>query len=346
MSVLDVFNSDFFGVVSMTKALDLKPYKPMWLGSLGLFQQSGITTKIAVIEERHGRLSLVPTSARGTNVTTENRMPRKAIPFLVPHLALTSGLQADDIQSVRAFGQENQVETIAQKSLEITSSLRDDIEVTKEYQRYGALQGIVYDADMSTVIYNFYTAFGVTPPTQVFPLSAADTGAVKNACTTVIRTIHTALGAKQHTGVIGLAGDAWFDAFTANAEVKNAYDRWQDGRFLRSSQIAGEQGYTVGADNQPGFEYGGITFLNSRACIGANKFIDTNHCRFFPIGVADLFVEINAPADYVETVNTVGLPFYAKQERMKWDKGIEFEVQANPLIMPTLPGVLVDGTKT
>src|SRR3990167_3541820 len=140
MTVLDVFNSDFFGIVSMTRALDLKPYVPKWLGSLGLFGNESIETRVAVIEERHGRVSLVPSSAYGTNVTTEESMSRKAIPFLVPHYAQTNGLLASDIQSVRAFGQENQVETIAGKTLEKTSQLRDNIEMTKEYQRYGAIQ--------------------------------------------------------------------------------------------------------------------------------------------------------------------------------------------------------------
>ena len=347
MAVLDIFNSDFFGVVSMTQALDLIPYKPNWLGSLGIFQQRSVSTTTVVIEERHNRLSLVPTSARGTNVTTENRKPRKGIPFLTNHLALTSGMQADDVQNIRAFGQENVTETVAGKVNEITTALRDDIEITKEYHRYGALKGIVLDADMSTTVYNFYTAFGVTPPTKAFPLSVdgSATGALKQDCIDVTRTIHLALGGKMLTGIIGLAGDTWFDAFVSNAEVRAAYDRWQDGLLLRSTQIGGA-GYMLGADGQPGFTFGGITFLNSRAAIGANPFIPLDECRFFPTGVPDLFIEVNSPADYIETVNTPGMPFYAKQERMKFDKGVEIEVQANVLTIPTLPGVLVQGTQT
>jgi len=344
MAVLDIFNSDFFGVVSMTQALDLIPYKPNWLGSLGIFQQRSINTTVAVIEERHNRLSLVPTSARGTNVTTENRKPRKGIPFLVPHLALTSGMQADDVQNIRAFGQENVTETVASKVNEITTSLRDDIDVTKEYHRYGALQGIVLDADLTSTIYNFYTAFNVTPPTQDFAFTTSTTD-IKQLCIDVTRVIHLALGGKMLNGIIGICGDDWFDALVSHATVKTAYDRWQDGLLLRTTQIGGA-GYMLGVDGQPGFTYGGITFLNSRAAIGANPFIPADECRFFPTGVPDLFLEINAPADYIETVNTSGMPFYAKQERMKMDKGIDIEVQANPLIMPTLPGTLVQGTQS
>jgi hypothetical protein len=34
---------------------------------------------------------------------------------------------------------------------------------------------------------------------------------------------------------------------------------------------------------------------------------------FFPVGVPGLFRQYNAPADFVETANTIGLPRYAKQ---------------------------------
>lgn len=344
MVSLDIFNSDFFGVVSMTAALDMIPYTPNWLGSQGLFKSVGITTDVAVVEERHGRLSLVPTSARGTNVTTEKRMARKGIPFKVPHLALTDGLMADDVFKIRAFGTENITETVAGKVMELVTQLRADIDVTKEYHRHGALQGIVYDSDLATPIYNFFTAFGVSEPTVDFDFTTTTTD-IKQLCINVIDKIETSLGGVMFNGVVGLADSAWFDALVAHPVVKTAYDRWMDGNMLRTLQTGGA-GHFAGNGGQQGFEYGGITFYRSRAAIGANKFITANTCRFFPIGVPDLFLEINAPAEYIETVGTTGKPFYVKQERMKWDKGIEFEVQANPLIMPTRPGCLVKGTKS
>jgi len=344
MVALDVFNSDFFGVVSMTHAMDLRPYNPQWLGSQGLFVTKGIETDVAVIEERYGRLSLVPTSARGTTTTTEKRMRRKGRPFQVPHLSLTDGLMADDVFKIRAFGTENVMETVAQKVADITDQLRMDIEVTKEYHRYGAIQGKVYDSDLNTVIHNYFTDFGIVESSVEFDFLDSDTN-TKQLCTDVIRLMHTALGDTMYTGIVGLAGDDWFDSLIGHASVATAYDRWMDGRLFQTQQIGGA-GYFVGPDGQQGFNYAGITFLNSRAAIGSNKFIEDDECRFFPLGVPDLFLEINAPADYIETVGTTGKPFYAKQERMRFDKGIEFEVQANPLLIATRPKCLIKGTLT
>jgi hypothetical protein len=345
MVMLDTFNSDHYGVVSLTEALEMIPYQPNWLGSMpGLFKNSGITTTTAVIEERHGLLSLVPTSARGTTVTTEVRKNRKVLAFPVPHIALTSGLLADDVQNVRAFGTEDVTETVAGKVNEITTQLRDDIEITKEFHRHGAIQGIVYDADLTTVIYNFFTAFGVAEQTEEFDFFET-TANIKQSVTNVIRKMHIALGGVMFTGIVGLCGDQFFDELVSHPTIRLDFDRWRDGHLFRTQQIGGA-GYFTGPDGQDGFVYGGVTFFNSRAAIGEEKFIPTDVCRFFPLGVPNLFKEVNAPADYIETVNTVGRPYYVKQERMKWDKGIEFEVQSNSLIMPTRPKVLIKGTMT
>ena len=52
-----------------------------------------------------------------------------------------------------------------------------------------------------------------------------------------------------------------------------------------------------------------------------------------------------APGDFIETVNTRGIKIYAKQERMKFDKGIELHTQSNVLYMCTRPAALVRGVK-
>ena len=46
------------------------------------------------------------------------------------------------------------------------------------------------------------------------------------------------------------------------------------------------------------------------------------------------------PANYMETVNTIGLPYYAKQEPMDFDKGIEVETQSNPIHLCTRPAAI------
>lgn len=57
------------------------------------------------------------------------------------------------------------------------------------------------------------------------------------------------------------------------------------------------------------------------------------------------FITRYAPANYTETVNTMGLPMYAKAEPRKFNKGFDIEAQTNPLNLCTRPGAIVKLTK-
>ena len=94
------------------------------------------------------------------------------------------------------------------------------------------------------------------------------------------------------------------------------------------------------------FEFGGIIFENYRGGIGATPFIGANDCHFFPVGVPGLWRTIYGPADYEETVNTVGLPRYAKQWPSPNGKGRSLESQMNAINYCTRPKVLMKGTTT
>lgn len=60
---------------------------------------------------------------------------------------------------------------------------------------------------------------------------------------------------------------------------------------------------------------------------------------FYPLGVAELFIEAYAPADWIETVNTTALRRYAKQEMLDFNRGVMIETQQNVLPLYTIPGV-------
>jgi Phage major capsid protein E/Phage portal protein, lambda family len=68
---------------------------------------------------------------------------------------------------------------------------------------------------------------------------------------------------------------------------------------------------------------------------------------FFPVGVPGLFRQYNAPADFVETANTIGLPRYAKQAvDQQFARWVMLHVQSNPLPICTRPRVLIKGKRT
>jgi hypothetical protein len=62
--------------------------------------------------------------------------------------------------------------------------------------------------------------------------------------------------------------------------------------------------------------------------------------------VPGLFRTAYAPADYVETVNTLGRQMYAKQYEMANGKGIHIDTQMNALNYCTRPKALIKGKRT
>ncbi len=93
------------------------------------------------------------------------------------------------------------------------------------------------------------------------------------------------------------------------------------------------------------FEFGGATWERYRTGAKAtadlgSPYIGHSEARVVVKGVPELFITRFAPADYEETVNTVGLPFYAKQWARQDGKGRHLQVQMNAISLCTRPGVL------
>jgi hypothetical protein len=334
MPMLDVFKSDVYGVVSLTAAINKLPFVPSRLGQLGVFKKKGVTTTSIVVEEQRGKLFLVPTAARGSNPNVYGGKKRQARSFVVPHVPLIGNVFADDVQNIRAFGSETEVQAVADLVNDKLQGMRQALETTLEWMRIGAINGLVYDADGIAVIYNWFTEFGITPPTTTLDFTANGNKAVKMMCNDVRRKIEDALGMSPYTGIRAICGTTIYDVISGSTEVNHAYFRPQDSAFLRESHVRGE------------FTYGGVTFEEYRGKIGTlhsdGSFIPPTQIYFFPEGTTDIFQEIYAPANFVETVNTMGKPVYAKQRPMDWEMGIELHCQTNPLVICTRPGVLIN----
>lgn len=326
MPMLDVFNNNAFSTVSLSQAINKAPYKPNRLGELGIFEDRALTTTVAVLEEKHGVLSVLPTAARGTMETVAGRKDRKTYAFPVPHIPYNDAVMAAEVQDVRAFGSETELETVAAVVNDKLIDMRANHEVTFEWHRVGALKGKILDADGSE-LFDLATIFGISIDETDFVLGTSGTD-VKGKCTTVIRKMDAALGATPYSAIHVICGDTFFDKLVAHPVVEAAYQRWMDGEFLRTNQL------------RTGFPFAGMFFENYRGNVGGTAWIEATYAYAFPVGVRGLFLHHSAPADFMETVNTRGMRLYAKQERMPFDKGVQLHTQSNPLIICTRPKAL------
>lgn len=325
-NVLDVFKADAFSMSSLTDAVNQIPFVPGKAGRLGIFKESGVSTTSIQVEEQAGSLSLIPKRERGAPPNQNKHGRRTVRNFNIPHLPLEDQVLASEVQNVRSFGG-TQLQGVQEVVNSRMAEMVNKHDATVEYGRIGALKGVIYDADGSTVIYDLFTEFGLSQTSVDFVLGTAGTN-VKGKVHTVKRAVETVLGQLTYQRMHVFAGKDWFDKFVAHAEVKAAYERWQDGLFLRS-------------DQRDGFEFAGVTFEEYRGSIGGVAFVPDAEAYAFPTGVAGLFRTVYAPADTMAAANTPGLPRYAMLERMKYDKGVDVLTESNPLSYCVRPGVLV-----
>jgi hypothetical protein len=331
----DVFNSRLFETVSLTAAINAQPYVPNFLGELGVFEEKGVETTTVFVEVENETLSLVPATPRGAPGTPNSSTKRDGVAFAAPRLMVSDALLADEVQNVRAFGSEDQLQGVEQKRDQKLARAGRNLDLTLEYHRLGAVQGLVLDASGST-IYDLFSKFGISaPPDITFELDqAAGTAQIRKRISQVTRAIEDGLGAYRGLlrGVTALCGDGFWDALTNHAELVNLYLNQTAANDLRE------------ASPLQTFVFGGFRWANYRGY--GDVAISSNNCRFVPMGVPELFQTTFVPADYMEAVNTVGLPRYAKAEVMRMDRGIELESQSNPITICTRPKALIKGTLT
>jgi hypothetical protein len=338
----DIFNGDAFGVVELTDAINKIQFVPGRLGQMGIFTERSVRTTSIAIEEKGGVLTLVAPTARGAPGSTLDKTKRKIRSIAVPHFEINDAVMAEEVQGVRAFGSENEVETVMGKVAERLGDHTVSFAATQEYARVGAYKGIITYADGSTT--NLFTFFEVSQHTEIdFDLdnAAPASGVLRKTCAGAVRDIAKALDGVPYSGVHAICGDDFFDDLLAHKEVVESYKGTPMAEVLRQGYVLTSGQKIFGA-----FEFGGIVWENYRGTVGGTAFVNSNKCHLAPMGTPGLFLSYYAPADYMETVNTIGQRLYAKQYDMPNGKGVNLDSQMNSLEICLRPNALIQGKRT
>lgn len=326
---------------TLTDAVNRMPYVPRRVQSMGLFEERGITTSGIMVEERDGVLNLVQTTPRGGVATQQPVSKRTARNFESRRVCLVRNINVDEVLNVRAFGSETgqqDLESFIRMELE---EMVPSIDMTVEHLMLGALKGVIYDADGSTVIYNLFTEFGVSQESeQNFNFATATAADLVLDCNNIKRKIQDNLGAAQFDRIHAFCSPEFFDALVSNQYVRDTYSRAQGvheftsqiGGFLRESHV-----------REAPFLWNGIWWEEYRGQLGGTSFIAANKAIFFPVGVAGLFKCYYAPADF-RGGQGIGRPRYARMLAESPDgRSVPLEVSSYPLPICTRPKVLMKG---
>ncbi len=337
--MLDIFGNDAFSVLRLTAQINEIDHVPGRAGELAFVGVgAGVPVTTITVESKKEILSLIPTSARGGPGDQANQAKAKLRPINIPHIKKEEKIGAAQVQDVRAFGTEDQLAGVEQVVSNAMLQLTRDHDLTLEHHRLGALRGKIFDADGTTLLNDLFSLFGVTQEAEFdFDLGTAGTE-VRTKCHEVIRIMkrNAKLAIPSSANVHALCSDSFFDALVEHPNVKGVYD----GYFAAERRLG--ESFVHGI-----FEFGGIFFENyqgtddnSTVAIAADK------CSLFWSGIPGMYSEWYAPATFMETVNTIGLPRYAKlAPDPKFNEWIELHTQQNPLPICLRPKTLIKAKK-
>jgi hypothetical protein len=307
MATMDVFKGDAFSMMSLLAAIKNVDYKPSFLGSLKLFNEAPQDTRVVAIESVDETLSLISTSVDGAPPAQLSATKRKLRNFQTVRLAKASTIKAAEVQNIRAFGSETELMQVQAEVASRLSRLVNDLELTLENHRLGAIQGIVVDADGSTEIVNFYTEFGVAQDSDdSINFTTIAVGSVRPYFEAIRRSIiRSGKGlVTNDTKVYALVGDDYWDGLVNHSEVRQLY----------LNTMAAQE--ALGKPTAFGtFTFAGITFVNYRG---------TDDNSTVAIGAKNAKFFCDAPGLF----------------QVAWGRG-EF-IDAPPKGVPQLPLVLPD----
>lgn len=339
MATMDVFNNNAFGVTSLSGFVQKMDFKPQLLGSLGLFQPMPVRSRSIFVDRTDGNLTLIPSSADGAPPAELVRDSRDAVPLRTTRLAKSSTLYAHQLDSLRASGSETELMAVQTELQRRLSRLRDDMDLTHEHMRLGALQGKVLDADGTTVIYDYEDEFDEAIPAAVSFELDVNTTDVHAICKGIARGMaRSGKGSLVGATIHALCGDSFYDALVSHPNVEKFYLNQSDARALRQAQ----------GEIFESFSVGGITFHNYQGTDdNSTVAIPTAEAKFFPVGGRDVFSVAYSPLETVDFVGSAGQSVYAMtipdRERNMWVKA---EVYSYPLFVCQQPRVLRKGTLT
>lgn len=339
MATMDIFNNSAFSTTSLTGMVEKIPFVPNLLGSLNIFSPEPVRTRNVFVDRIEGGLTLIPTSADGAAPEVLDDEDRDAVSLRTTRLTKRFTLMASELDGIRETGSETELMQVQREFNRRFGRIRNDMELTHEYHRLGALQGVLLDADGTSVIYDYSTQFNEAIPAALgFALSVATTD-VHKFCKDIARSmIRDGKGSLAGAQIHALAGDDLYDALVSHPNVEKFYLNQMMAASLKEDQSTVFESFKIG----------GITFHNYQGTDdNSTVAIPVDEAKFFPVGARDVFVKAMSPLESMEYVNTPGQDIYAMnipdRDRGMFSKG---EIYSYPLYMCQQPRLLRRATLT
>lgn len=312
--VLDLFRNDVFSTASLYRVVDNATYVPQILTGSGIFTDVPVMGDLIHLYEEDNTVRLIPTTERGAPDTQAIRDVGRIRTLRTVRLSKKDSVRASELLNVAAVGlpQNVRLRNVAELVNERMSKLRDDMEMTMEFQLLGALKGKLIDADGTTVVTDFFAELGVTQGAIVdvnFSTLTEDAFQeffVNNFFRPIIRSLKDRRGPGTRIGV--LCGDNFWSELMKHPGFRAIWKLEMQARAIaRASNPLVQPNAWLSVD------YAGFTWWNYMGTDdGTTIAVETNLAYFFPINAKDVFVTYLAPGETFDQVGQgmKGKPFY------------------------------------
>jgi hypothetical protein len=299
----DIFNNAPFRAIEITGAIQLIDYQPTLLGVMGenLFQTKRSRFRDIAIQKSERMMRLVPVSPIGAPPVQLERAGAEVRSFRTRRLAKATTVYAEEMTGVLHLPLFDATKTMQQEVAERSGLIRDDIELTEEHMRLGAVQGKVIDADGVTVLDDWFANWGIPEPDVVNFHFDVETTNIRMICDALTDSIWRSSRGAWVDGVSqvhSLCGSDFFTKLVSHPTVEKTYLNYAAAADLRGA---------VPDD----FNFGGISFHRYRGSSNGLFAIPDNEARFFPTGAGDTFQRVMGPAEFDPWINQAGQDIYA-----------------------------------
>ncbi len=332
---MSMYNTAPFDVAEMTDAINKLPLMPMRLARL--FTLKAVRTTSVALDIKKGRITLVETQDRSAPAQSlAGKGDKRTLKTIeTAHLPQSDNIRPEDVQDVRTFGSNEPLPMVTAVNDKLMI-IKNNIAMTKEIHRLGAVKGVVMDADGTTEIIDLFDLFGASKVTKTLTFPSADNIKENPVLTGIMgakRSVEAGMGGVPYQRIEAIVGANFYDKLTGNKFVREAYNLWA------ANQAAfGDNDY-----RKRGFTYGGVTWYEASETVGGLTLVGSEKAHVYPVGPG-IFTEYMAPANWMSAANTYGKPYYAQMQTLDNDRGYYVEGQANPLMLCNFPEALVEIT--
>jgi hypothetical protein len=333
-TMMDVFNGDAFTSVTLTEKVNESfPYVPTFLYDLGLAPAEGMVTLDAAFDEATGGIRLIPTSPRGAPPSQQTRDSRRMRKLSAVHFAREAHVNADELLALRGRGAltPETAQGLLLRRTDGPTGLKVEWKLTLEHMLLGATDGVVYDADNTSILYDFFDWTGTSRPAAMaiqFTGMTADTARLDAFGFDLRMAMIVALKGMPIAGgrIVVLCGDGFYRSLVTSPEIRGAKKNGAMGNQDAALKISEVSPYSA-------VDYAGVLWVHYRGDDNSVVSVPTDEARAFMLGVPGLFQTLFAPADTFDTVGAEGLPLYLLNlPERQTSKRFTAELQSNPLI--------------